>query len=182
MGAVVTTGETAIGALVVAAAAIAQAVWTTLRTGKAAQQATLEHRLWQRRADTYVDLLAWAIRQRELAKIRPEERTTPERQERVPDPEELILLEARVSAFASKAVDVKVDEISRPWNLLRVAWGDLEILAQPGTDVAAMRQSFDLGIGQPEARMVEYASGVEAWCTELISLVRGEMARGAAVG
>lgn len=182
MAAIITSGETAIAALVLAGATIAQAAWTTVRTGRAAREGTREDRLWQRRAETYVDLLAWAIKQRELAKIPPEKWTDIKDRAQLPGPEELIALEARVSAFASKAVDEKVDEISGPWNHLRVAWGDLEMLAQPDTAVAATRQAFDLGIGQPEARAARYASQVEAWCTELIRLVRSELARGAPVG
>src|ERR1017187_6978031 len=65
----ITVGETAAATVVVAAFAIGQSIWTTLRTGRASR----EDRLWQRRAEVYVDLLTWAIRQRELSTITPAE-------------------------------------------------------------------------------------------------------------
>lgn len=123
----ITIGETAVATVVVAAFAVGQGIWTTLRTGRAGH----EDRLWQRRAEIYVDLLAWAIRQRKLSKRTPAEWLSEHKRDELPGAEELIAFEAKVAAFASDAVGKKVDELQGIWDSLRVAWGDLENFKQP---------------------------------------------------
>jgi hypothetical protein len=170
----ITIGETAVATVVVAAFAVGQSIWTTLRTGRASR----EDRLWQRRAEIYVDLLAWAIRQRELSKITPAEWLSEHKRDELPSAEELIALEAKVAAFASDAVGKKVDELQGIWDSLRVAWGDLENFRQPGIDKSAMRDMFSISIGQPEDRAVLSSQRVKEWADELITLVSDELNSG----
>jgi hypothetical protein len=134
--------------------------------------------LWLQRKDIYVDLLAWAIRQRELAKVTPEEWLKRTSDLAPGSPDELILLEARVEAFASDVVNAKVDEVQKPWNMLRVAWGDLEAIESSAAVPELVRAQFDTPLGQPEQRMVEYGGQVEQWAKELTTLVRQELRAG----
>ena len=136
--------------------------------------------LWQQRKDIYVDLLAWAIRQRELAKVKPEQWLRKSGPLQPGTADELVVLEARVAAFASDAVDAKVDEVQKPWNLLRVAWRELEDLElePPGPSRELVRRQFDTPRGQPEERIAEYGGQVEAWASELTTLVRAELRAG----
>ena len=170
----ITVGETAAATVVVAAFAIGQSIWTTLRTGRASR----EDRLWQRRAEVYVDLLTWAIRQRELSTITPAEWLSEHERDELPSAAELIALEAKVAAFASAAVGKKVDELQEVWDALRVAWGDLDDLKKPGVDKSAMRDMFSISIGQPEDRAVRLSQRVKKWADELVALVSDELNSG----
>lgn len=169
MPALITPAETAI----VSSAVAFVSVLVALRVAVGARRQTREERLWKARSDVYVALLAWSIKQRELAKIRPDDQARLADIE-LPSTEEQIALEARVSAFASHAVDQKVDEILPFWNRLRVAWGDMEMLRDPMTNQDALRQSFQ-GVGQPEERWTGAAEEIERWAGELIGLVKTEM-------
>lgn len=170
----ITVGETALASTAIAAFAVAQSIWTTLRTGRASR----EDRLWQRRAEIYVDLLTWAIRQRELSKLTPDQWLSKNNADKLPSTEDLIALEAKVSAFASRAVGSKVDELQEPWIHLQVAWGDLQALRYPNSDIGAMRQMYSESIGNPEVRAAEAAKRIKVWADELIGIVEVELTSG----
>lgn len=157
-------------AATISALSVVVGVWIASSTRRQAR----EDRLWRERSSAYVDLLVWCIRQREIAKIRPDEQSAVLAEIALPSHEEQIRLEARVSAFASDGVDAKVDEVAPHWNRLRVAWGDLELLREADTDVPALRDVFTQ-VGQPEERWRAAAEDVERWSKDLIDLVRGEL-------
>lgn len=165
-----TPSEVSLAAASISAVSIIVAV----RIASSTRRQAREDRLWRERSSAYVDLLAWCIRQREIAKVRPDERSAVLDEIVLPSHEEQIGLEARVSAFASDTVDAKVDEVTPHWNRLRVAWGDIEMLRQTTTDRAALRDSFS-HIGQPEERWATAAEEVGRWSKEVIDLVRGEL-------
>jgi hypothetical protein len=165
-----TPSEVSLAAASISAVSLIVAVHIASSTRRQAR----EDRLWRERSSAYVDLLAWCIRQREIVKIRPDEGSAVLDEIVLPTHEEQIRLEARVSAFASDAVDAKVDEVTPHWNRLRAAWGDLQALHEAATDGPALRDSFG-GIGQPEERWASAAEEVERWSKELIDLVRREL-------
>jgi hypothetical protein len=167
----ITGSETAILASAVALGAVSQSIWVSYRTARWNR----EQRLWQQRADIYVDLLKWAIRLRELTEMKALHEWLKDHHSEIPGMEELVGLEARVSAFSSKAVGDKVDEMSNTWMRLQVILGDFVNLDSPNVDVAASRQMFSLGIGQPEERLKTLSGEVSKWATELIELVSAEL-------
>lgn len=152
-------------AAVAAFGASGVSLWATQR-GRRDQR---EQRVWERRNETYVDLIAWAIRQRHVARLEPTD---------LPPTlldSELVELEARANAYASKKVDSVVDELTPSWRHLALAWGDFKALNEVGSDVNAMRSLFEGGVGQPESRIEKYAAEVDEWSEKLIKLIREEI-------
>jgi hypothetical protein len=167
----ITGNETALLASAVAFGAVGQSVWSAYRTARWNR----EQRLWEQRADIYVDLLKWAIRVRELVKLPTVHEWLKEHHSELPGPEDLITLEARASAFSSKKIENKVNEASDNWKRLQVILGDFVNLDSPGTDVAALRQMYSQGIGQPEDRIKILSGEISKWADELIELVSAEL-------
>lgn len=133
-------------------------------------------RLWERRAKLYVDLLAWAIGQRELARQSRDDWADEARNMPEMDPAALVALEAEAAAFASDSVDAQVDKISRPWNQLRLAWGDLDLLHDRTVNGPALRESFRKGgQAQPEERVATLGAEVVKWADELTAMIRREL-------
>jgi hypothetical protein len=163
----ITTGETALAAVAVAGLSIVQ----TMRNGSRATRTAREERIWQKRADIYVDLLRWTNTLQLLSK------RVPEHEKDIPnfafEDFELISLQAQVSAFGSSLMNTTVDSILPPWNNLRLAWGDLDEVRKAGADGAAIRQSF--ANNKPEQRISKYSKEVEEWAEKVMNLVRTEL-------
>jgi hypothetical protein len=95
------------------------------------------------------------------------------------DPDALIALEAEAAAFASDSIDAQVNKISDPWNELRLAWGDLELIHGPAVNSPAVRESFRAGgQEQPETRIATLGAEVVEWADELTSMIRRELGTG----
>jgi hypothetical protein len=167
----ITGNETAILASGIAFGAASVSIWVAYRTARWNR----EQRLWQQRSDIYVDLLAWAIRIRELVKSPSPHKLLEDHHAEFPGTEELVVLEARGSAFASKNVENKVNEMSDNWNRLRVIMGDFVSLDLPDTNVIALRHVFSQGIGQPEERLESLSQEVSEWADGLIGIVSDEL-------
>jgi hypothetical protein len=95
------------------------AVLVTARGSRVALRAAREHaqqaRLWEKRADTYVELLVWCNRMREiLNRIYPRIGPGPELPDPVPE-SDIFLLEAKVKAFGSDDVDALLVEMTEPY-------------------------------------------------------------------
>jgi hypothetical protein len=165
----ITVAEAALSSAVVGMAAVGQNLWLSFR-----QRRWDNHdRLWQRKSEIYVDLLQWAIRQRERAKrvafVFPGPPVLP------PDIEELLALEAQVSAFGSRKIDLKVDALQKTWGELNSAVSDITTLRSQGYDSAGVRPDWEASIGQAEKRAQVAASEVVRWADELTVLVREEL-------
>jgi hypothetical protein len=167
----ITVAETAIASSVVAVFAVTQSIWATLRTGHWAR----ENRVWEQRKEVYVDLLKWAIRQRELSKLPKLYEWLRVHGHELPGAEEVIALEARASAFSSKKVTDKVNARGVLWDQLVLATKDLESLEAPDTDKQALREMFSQSIGQPEDRLARLADQITKWADELIDMVSSEL-------
>ena len=170
MSALITPAETTIGASLVALVSVVVA----LRVATGTRRQAREDRLWNARSAAYVDLLHWCIRQRELSKITPDQHALVATIN-MPSTEDQIALEARVSAFASRSVDRKVDEILPFWNRLRVAWGELELLRDLRTEGEVLRTSFQHDVVPAKERWTSAAQEIERWSGELIELVKDEI-------
>jgi hypothetical protein len=164
-----TTAEPAI----VASVAAVLAAFVALLNGRGTRRQAREDRLWESRSNAYVDLLAWCIQRREMAKMAPVEIMRRLDSIVMPSAEDLIALEARVSCFASDRIDTKVDQLMPMWSRLSLALGDMKLLREHGVDDHAMRKSFS-GIGQPEERWELARVEIETWSSELIRMIRSE--------
>jgi hypothetical protein len=164
-----TTAEPAI----VASVAAVLAAFVALLNGRSTRRQAREDRLWESRSNAYVDLLAWCIQRREMAKLGPVEIMRRLDSIVMPSTEDLVALEARVSCFASDAIDTKVDQFSPMWIRLSLDWGDMKLLGKSDVDDQAMRMSFSV-IGQPEERWADAQVEIERWSSELIRMIRSE--------
>lgn len=94
-----------------------------------------EHRLWERRTDLYVDLLAFAIHRREdraneLKMFRWDEETEARRKQWLDShklPDDMFVMEARIRAFASNRVLQAFDAANAAHAMVRDAVEDKDI-------------------------------------------------------
>jgi len=105
---------TALAGVAVAGAAIFANTKTSRSARDSQERQAREARLWDKRADAYVQLLAWSVRSREVFN-----RTHPligpaAAPPAAPPEEETILLEAKIKAFGSAEVDALLDSTLEP--------------------------------------------------------------------